>query len=167
MGINPHLFEWNLSQGEKFETPECVMSYSNRGLNTISHHMHEFINEHIVRGGFRKKDRPVLLNNWEAHFFNFNEGKLLRLAREAKELGVELFVLDDGWFGKRNDDKAGLGDYTVNPRKLPGGMKAFADKIRKIGLSFGLWFEPEMVNEDSELYRTHPEYAVKLIVKRY
>lgn len=162
IGINPHCFEWNLSQGEKFETPECVLSYSNRGFNAISHHMHDFINEHIVRGEFKKKDRPVLLNNWEAHFFDFNEGKLLRLAVKAKELGVELFVLDDGWFGKRNDDKAGLGDYTVNPRKLPRGLKAFADKIKKIGLSFGLWFEPEMVNEDSELYRTHPEYAVKL-----
>jgi alpha-galactosidase len=162
MGINPHCFEWNLSQGEKFETPEAVMSYSNQGLNDISHHMHDFINEHIVRGEFKKKDRPVLLNNWEAHFFDFKEGKLLRLAKEAKELGVELFVLDDGWFGKRNDDKAGLGDYTVNSRKLPRGLKGFADKIRKIGLGFGLWFEPEMVNEDSELYRTHPEYAVKL-----
>lgn len=162
MGINPHLFEWNLSPGEKFEAPECVMSYSNRGFNAISHHMHGFINEHIVRGEFKKKDRPVLINNWEANFFDFNEGKLFRLAKEAKELGVELFVLDDGWFGKRNDDKAGLGDYSVNLRKLPRGLKAFADKIRSIGLSFGLWFEPEMVNEDSELYRVHPEYAVKL-----
>jgi len=93
MGINPHLFEWHLSQGEKFETPECVMSYSHRGFNTISHHMHDFINEHIVRGEFKKKDRPVLLNNWEAHFFDFNEGKLLRLAKDAKELGVELFII--------------------------------------------------------------------------
>jgi len=162
MGINPHCFEWNLAPGEKFETPEGVMSYSNQGFNDISHHMHDFINEHIVRGEFKKKDRPVLLNNWEAHFFDFNEGKLLHLAKDAKELGVELFVLDDGWFGKRNDDKAGLGDYTVNHKKLPQGMKAFADKIRKIGLSFGLWFEPEMVNEDSDLYRAHPECAVKL-----
>ena len=162
MGINPHLFEWKLSQGEKYETPECVMSYSNRGFNGTSHHMHDFTNEHIVRGDFKKKERPVLINNWEAHFFDFNEGKLLRLAKQAKELGVELFVLDDGWFGDRNNDKAGLGDYTVNTKKLPHGMKAFADKIRKIGLNFGLWFEPEMVNEDSTLYRTHPEYAVKL-----
>ncbi len=162
MGINPHLFEWILSQGEKFETPECVMTCSNLGFNGTSHSMHAFIKEHIVRGEYKEKERPVLLNNWEAHFFNFNEGKLLRLAREAKELGVELFVLDDGWFGERNTDNAGLGDYTVNPDKLPQGMKAFADKIRKIGLDFGLWFEPEMVNEDSELYRVHPEYAVKL-----
>lgn len=162
MGINPHLFEWVLSPGKKFETPECVMSYSSRGFNGTSHNMHDFVNEHIVRGVYKKKERPVLLNNWEAHFFDFNEGKLLRLARDAKKLGVELFVLDDGWFGDRNNDKAGLGDYKVNPGKLPGGMRAFADKIRNIGLDFGLWFEPEMVNEDSELYRNHQEYAVKL-----
>ncbi len=162
IGIHPHLFEWNLLPGEKFETPEGVMSYSNRGFHGTSRHMHDFINEHIVRGEFKKKERPVLLNNWEAHFFSFNEAKLLRLAKEAKELGAELFVLDDGWFGERNTDKAGLGDYTVNTKKLPRGMKAFADKIRKMGLDFGLWFEPEMVNEDSELYRAHPEYAVRL-----
>ncbi len=152
MGINPHMFEWILSPEEKFETPECVMSYSGRGFNGTSHNMHDFINEHIVRGDYKKKERPILLNNWEAHFFDFNEGKLLRLARDAKKLGIELFVLDDGWFGNRNHDKAGLGDYKVNPKKLPDGMKAFADKIRSIGLDFGLWFEPEMVNEDSELF---------------
>jgi alpha-galactosidase len=162
MGINPHLFEWILSPGEKFETPECVMSHSSQGFNGTSHHMHDFINEHIVRGDYKKKERPILLNNWEAHFFAFNEGKLLHLAKDAKKLGIELFVLDDGWFGNRNHDKAGLGDYRVNPKKLPEGMKAFADKIKNIGLDFGLWFEPEMVNEDSELYRSHPEYAIKL-----
>lgn len=162
MGINPHCFEWILSPGEKFETPEAVMTYSNKGFNGMSHHMHDFINEHIVRGEWKKKERPVLINNWEAHFFDFNEGKLLHLAKEAKKLGVELFVLDDGWFGERNSDKAGLGDYKVNQKKLPAGIKGFADKIRKIGLSFGLWFEPEMINEDSDLYRKHPEYAVKL-----
>lgn len=162
MGINPHLFEWVVSPKEKFETPECVMSYSSQGFNGTSHNMHDFVNEHIVRGEYKKKERPILLNNWEAHFFAFNEGKLLRLAKDAKKLGIELFVLDDGWFGDRNHDKAGLGDYKVNTKKLPGGMKAFADKIRTIGLDFGLWFEPEMVNEDSELYRHHPEYAIKL-----
>lgn len=162
MGINPHLFEWILSPKEKFETPECVISFSNQGFNGTSHNMHDFVNEHIVRGDYKKKERPILLNNWEAYFFDFNEKKLLRLAREAKKLGVELFVLDDGWFGDRNHDKAGLGDYGVNTKKLPDGMKAFADKIRNIGMDFGLWFEPEMVNEDSELYRNHPEYAVTL-----
>lgn len=162
MGINPHLFEWVVPSKEQFETPECVMSYSSQGFHGTSHHMHDFINEHIVRGDYQKKERPILLNNWEAHFFKFNEGKLLRLAKDAKKLGIELFVLDDGWFGDRNHDRAGLGDYRVNPKKLPSGMKAFADKIRSIGMDFGLWFEPEMVNEDSELYRRHPEYAVKL-----
>lgn len=162
MGINPHCFEWRLDKGEKFETPECVMTYSSQGFNGMSQHMHDFVNEHIIRGNYKKKERPVLINNWEAHFFKFNEAKLLRLAKEAKKLGVELFVLDDGWFGERNNDNAGLGDYNVNLKKLPHGIKAFAEKIRKIGLDFGLWFEPEMVNEDSDLYRTHPEYAIKL-----
>ncbi len=162
MGINPHAFEWSLVPEEKFETPECVMSYSSHGFHGTSHAMHDFINEHIVRGDYKLKDRPILMNHWEAYFFTFNERKLLRLAKDAKKLGIELFVLDDGWFGDRRDDKAGLGDYGVNPKKIPGGMKAFADKIRNLGLDFGLWFEPEMVNEDSDLYRSHPEYAVKL-----
>lgn len=162
MGINPHLFEWELGKSDKFETPECVMTYSNKGFNGASHHMHDFVNEHIVRGDYKKKERPVLLNNWEAHFFDFNERKLLRLASSAKELGIELFVLDDGWFGERNSDKAGLGDYNVNKKKFPNGMKSFADKIKNMGMKFGLWFEPEMINEDSDLYRSHPEYAVKV-----
>ncbi|MEG0648812.1 MAG: alpha-galactosidase [Oscillospiraceae bacterium] len=166
MGINPHCFEWVLADGEQFETPECAMSYSNCGLNGVSHHMHTFVNENIVRGNWKGKERPVLLNNWEAHFFNFNESKLLQLAKQAKGIGVELFVLDDGWFGERNDDKAGLGDYNVNTQKLPLGMKAFAEKINGLGLDFGLWFEPEMVNENSDLYRKHPEYAVTLIGKK-
>ncbi len=162
MGINPHLFEWKLKKGEKFETPECIMTFSNSGFNTASHNMHDFVNEHIVRGDYKKKDRPILINNWEAHFFDFNERKLLKLARSAKELGVELFVLDDGWFGDRNSDFAGLGDYNVNTKKFPNGMKSFADKIKGMGLQFGLWFEPEMINEDSELYRRYPEYAIKM-----
>ncbi|WMJ24035.1 alpha-galactosidase [Paludicola sp. MB14-C6] len=166
MGINPHCFDWKLASKEQFETPECVMTYSNRGLNGMSHQFHNFINNNIVRGNWKKKERPILLNNWEAHFFDFNEHKLLQLAKQAKELGVELFVLDDGWFGERNTDKAGLGDYTVNTKKLPQGMKAFASKIKALGLDFGLWFEPEMVNSDSELYRAHPDYAVKLPSKQ-
>ncbi len=166
MGINPHCFEWSLAQGESFETPEAVMTFSNRGFNGMSRNMHSFANEHIVRGKWKNRERPVLFNNWEAHFFDFNEKKLLHLANKAKELGAELFVLDDGWFGERNSDKAGLGDYTVNRKKLPQGIKAFADRIRSLGLDFGLWFEPEMVNPDSNLYRAHPEYAVKLPDKK-
>ena len=160
MGINPHCFEWTLASGERFETPEAVMTFSGHGFNGLSAHFHDFVNNHIVRGEWKGKERPVLINNWEAHFFKFNEGRLMRLARRARHLGVELFVLDDGWFGRRNDDTKSLGDYIVNRKKLPGGMKRFADRIRKTGMAFGLWFEPEMVNEDSDLFRMHPEYAV-------
>ena len=160
LGINPHCFEWQLQQGERFETPESVMTFSENGFHGLSSNFHDFINQHIVRGAWKGKERPVLINNWEACFFRFTQGKLLRLARQAKRLGIELFVLDDGWFGKRNDDHAGLGDYNVNRKKLPWGMRAFAEKIHALGMQFGLWFEPEMVNLDSDLYRAHPEYAV-------
>ncbi|NLI53146.1 MAG: alpha-galactosidase [Clostridiales bacterium] len=160
LGINPHCFDWTLSAGERFETPEAVMTFSPDGFNGMSAHFHDFVNAHIVRGDWKGKERPVLINNWEACFFRFTRRKLLRLARQARRLGVELFVLDDGWFGKRNDDHAGLGDYAVNTKKLPRGMRSFADEIRAQGMRFGLWFEPEMVNPDSDLFRAHPEYAV-------
>ena len=160
-GINPYCFEWELKENEKFETPEAVMSFSATGFNGLSHNFHDFVNNHIVRGDWKNKERPVLINNWEAYFFNFNRSKLLNLAQRANKLGVELFVLDDGWFGNRNDDKAGLGDYNVNKKKLPKGIAEFSDSIHKLGMKFGLWFEPEMVNEDSDLYRAHPEYALK------
>lgn len=166
LGISPHCFEWNLGQGESFETPEAVMTFSSRGMNGMSGQFHRFVNRHIVRGDFQGKERPVLFNNWEAHFFDFTSKKLLQLASMAKRLGAELFVLDDGWFGERDSDRAGLGDYTVNRRKLPQGIRGFADKIRGMGMDFGLWFEPEMVNEDSELYRAHPEYAVRIPGRR-
>lgn len=161
LGINPHCFEWTLAQGERFETPEAILSFSDQGFNGLSQNFHEFVNRHIVRGDWKGKERPVLLNNWEAHFFRFSRGKLLRLARRAQRLGVELFVLDDGWFGKRDSDNAGLGDYTVNRKKLPWGLAEFSKRVHNMGLRFGLWFEPEMVNEDSDLYRAHPEYALK------
>ncbi|MDP3448084.1 MAG: alpha-galactosidase [Eubacteriales bacterium] len=160
LGINQNCFEWELAPGAQFETPEAVMTFSPDGFNGMSAHFHDFVNAHIVRGDWKGKERPVLINNWEACFFRFTRSKLLRLARQARRLGVELFVLDDGWFGKRNDDHAGLGDYDVNRKKLPRGMKSFADEIRALGLRFGLWFEPEMVNSDSDLFRAHPEYAV-------
>lgn len=160
LGIHPSCFEWTLSPGARFETPEAVMTFSPDGFNGMSARFHDFVNAHIVRGEWKGKERPVLINNWEACFFRFTRRKLLRLARQARRLGVELFVLDDGWFGKRNDDHAGLGDYDVNKKKLPGGIKSFAEEIRALGMQFGLWFEPEMVNPDSDLYRAHPEYAV-------
>lgn len=165
-GINPHCFDWNLSPGQSFETPEAVITFSEKGFNGMSRNMHDFINEHIVRGNWKGRERPVLINNWEAHFFEFNETRLLNLAKDARKLGVELFVLDDGWFGDRNNDKSGLGDYSVNSKKLPHGIKGLSEKIRALGLDFGLWFEPEMVNPDSELYRSHPEYAVVLPARK-
>jgi alpha-galactosidase len=161
LGINPHCFDWRLRQNERFETPEAVMTYSGGGFNGMSRNMHDFINGHIVRGAWQNRERPVLINSWEAFMFDFSEQSLLRLARSARELGVELFVLDDGWFGKRNDDTAGLGDYGVNTKKLPHGLRGLSDRLRALGLGFGLWFEPEMVNEDSGLYRAHPEWAVR------
>ncbi|MGE5613545.1 MAG: alpha-galactosidase [Bacillota bacterium] len=161
LGINPHCFEWTLREGERFYTPEAIMTFSSDGFNGTSGNFHDFINNHIVRGDWKNRERPVLFNNWESCFFKFTHRKLLRLARQAKQLGIELFVLDDGWFGERNNDKAGLGDYTVNRKKFPFGLAHFAEKIRKMGMMFGLWFEPEMVNPDSGLYRSHPEYAVK------
>lgn len=161
LGINPHCFDWTLHPGESFETPEAVMTFSERGFNGLSANFHDFVNNNIVRGDWKNIERPVLINDWEACFFKFTREKLLKLARRAKKLGVELFVLDDGWFGARNSDTAGLGDYDVNLRKLPGGLGEFADSIEKLGMKFGLWFEPESVNVDSELYRTHPDWAIK------
>lgn len=161
-GISPHCFEWMLHTGEEFETPEAVMTFSGGGFNGLSQNFHAFVQNHIVRGDWKDKERPVLLNNWEAHFFHFTQGRLLRLARRAKRLGVELFVLDDGWFGARDSDFAGLGDYTVNRKKLPGGIGGFARRIRKMGMEFGLWFEPECVNENSDCSRAHPDWAVRV-----
>lgn len=159
-GIHPQGFSWTLQKGERFETPEAVLTFSDKGFNGVSAHFHDFVNNHIVRGDWKGRERPILTNNWESCFFQFSRTKLLRLARQAKKLGIELFVLDDGWFGDRNNDKAGLGDYNVNLKKLPGGMRALSDRIHRMGMLFGLWFEPEMVNPDSDLYRAHPEYAV-------
>lgn len=160
LGINPHCFHWTLAGGEQFETPEAVLCYSGEGLNGLSQRFHAFVNRHIVRGEWQGKERPIVLNNWEAHFFRFTRGKLIRLARRAKQVGVELFVLDDGWFGARDNDHAGLGDYAVNRRKLPRGLSEFSRRIHRMGMRFGLWFEPEMINPDSDLYRAHPEYAL-------
>lgn len=161
-GINPHCFEWVLLPQESFETPEAVISYADHGFNQLSHHFHDFINHHVIPQPFQHQARPIVLNSWEAFYFNFNQQKLLRLAHQAKDLGIELFVLDDGWFGKRNDDKSSLGDYSINKKKLPFGLKYLADKIHHRGLKFGLWFEPEMISPDSDLYRAHPEYAITI-----
>lgn len=161
-GISPMGFRFLLQPGDKFEAPESVMTFSNRGYNGMSHNMHNFIRNHIVRGQWKEKERPVLINSWEANYFKFNDSKLLKQAKAAKEAGIELFVLDDGWFGKRNDDTSSLGDWTENKEKLKDGLKGLADKINELGMEFGIWVEPEMVNEDSECYRNHPDWAVHI-----
>lgn len=161
LGINPHCFDWTVRPGERFEAPEAVMTFSERGFNGLSANFHDFVNNNIVRGIWKNVERPVLINNWEACFFKFDREKLLKLAKRAKSIGVELFVLDDGWFGARDSDTAGLGDYDVNLKKLPGGLGEFAGSIEKLGMKFGLWFEPESVNVDSGLYRAHPDWAIK------
>ena len=161
-GINPHCFLWRLQKGERFVAPQAVMTYSSVGLNGMMANMHDFVNNHVVRGEHKDAERPIVLNNWEATFFNFNRRKILALARSAKKLGIEMFVLDDGWFGKRNNDLAGLGDWVENRRKLPGGIKSIAKAINRMGMKFGLWFEPECVNPDSDLYRAHPDWAISI-----
>ena len=161
-GINPHCFLWKLKEGETFYTPEAIMSYSDGGINAFSLNMHDFVNKHIIRKEFQYSERPIVVNNWEATFFNFNRRKLLALARRAKRLGVEMFVLDDGWFGQRNHDRAGLGDWVVNKKKLPGGITSVSRAIHRMGMKFGLWFEPECVNPDSDLYREHPDWAISV-----
>ena len=159
-GINPSNFALELAPGESFETPEAVLCHSEDGFGGLSKNMHTFVNDHIVPLYWRNRPRPVLYNSWEGCVFDFNQHRLLDLANRAKDLGCELFVLDDGWFGDRNNDKAGLGDYNVNKKKLPGGMEGLAQKVREKGLQFGLWFEPESVNPDSDLYRAHPDWAL-------
>ena len=159
-GVNGSNFSRELMPGDCFETPEAVLCCSDEGFGGLSERMHAFVLDHIVPPYWRNRPRPVLYNSWEGCMFDFNQRRLLDLADRAKDLGCELFVLDDGWFGKRNDDKAGLGDYTVNRKKLPDGMEGLAKKIRAKSLDFGLWFEPESVNTDSDLYRAHPDWAL-------
>lgn len=159
-GINPFEFEWTLAPNEDFETPESVMTFSKNGLNGMSQSMHKFVSDNIVRGVWQYKERPVLVNNWEATYFSFNEKKILGLVDDAKALGAEMFVLDDGWFGKRNNDKSSLGDWYLNKKKLPHGIDGLCEKVNEKGMMFGLWVEPEMVSEDSDLYRAHPDWAV-------
>lgn len=159
-GINPHRFQWEVVAGSTFYSPEAILTYSDNGRDSLSHNFHHFIKNHIIPQKWAMKERPILINNWEATYFEFNESKLLKLAKEAKKLGIELFVLDDGWFGNRNDDTSSLGDWTANVKKLGCSLQEFADKINNIGLQFGLWMEPEMISINSELYQQHPEWAV-------
>ena len=160
MGINSSTFKWILSPNETFQTPEALICYSDKGINGLSNTFHRTIEKHIVKSKYKNQVRPILLNNWEATYFNFTEDKLLQLASKAKEVGVELFVLDDGWFGERNDDTSSLGDWYTNTSKLPNGIGELAKKIKDIGLKFGLWFEPEMINLKSKLYQNHPNWVI-------
>jgi len=161
-GINPEGFEWLLDSNEEFETPEAVMTFSNNGYRGISLNMQHFVRKHIIRGKYKYAKRPVLLNSWEAAYFNITESKLLALAKKGKEAGMELFVMDDGWFKGRNDDTSSLGDWVVDTKKLPNGVEGLAKKVHELGIDFGIWVEPEMVNENSDLYRAHPEYAMDI-----
>lgn len=160
IGLNPDVFTWKLEPGETFVSPEAAMVYSPDGLNGMSHAFHRLYSENLMRSKWFERDRPILINNWEATYFNFNEEKILQSARRAKELGVEMLVLDDGWFGKRNTDNCSLGDWVVNPEKLPGGLNGLSDRLHDLGLKFGLWFEPEMISPDSDLYRAHPDWCL-------
>ncbi len=161
IGINPFGFSWQLEPEEEFQTPEAVMVYSAEGMNGMSQTFHRLYRTRLARGYWRDRERPVLINNWEATYFDFTEEKLLDIARTAKEDGVELFVLDDGWFGTRCGETSGLGDWTPNLNRLPDGIKGLSEKIEALGLKFGLWFELEMVNKDSDLYRSHPDWIIQ------
>ncbi len=160
MGIHPMGFDWTLEKEESFQTPEAVMVYSDQGLNGMSQTFHRLYQKRLARGYWRDKARPILNNNWEATYFDFTEDRLVEIAVKAKECGVELFVLDDGWFGQRSSDRAGLGDWEANLERLPRGITGLAEKIEELGMKFGLWFEPEMVNKDSDLYRKHPDWIL-------
>lgn len=159
MGINNEGFSYQLNPGESFVAPEVLLSYSNEGLTALSHQFHHVIRHHLCRGKYKTERRPILINNWEATYFDFNGDKIVQIAKQAAELGVEMFVLDDGWFGQRNSDLSSLGDWNVNVEKMGCSMKELSQKINDIGMKFGLWFEPEMVSENSDLYREHPDWA--------
>lgn len=160
MGLHPWNGDWYLKPGETFQTPEVVMVYSDQGLGGMSQTFHTFYRRHLMRGKHADRLRPILINNWEATFFDFNESKLLELARTAAETGIELFVLDDGWLGHRDADNSSLGDWFVDTRKLPHGLPWLTEQIHGLGMQFGLWFEPEMISQDSVLYRAHPDYVL-------
>ncbi|MCC4044223.1 alpha-galactosidase [Enterococcus gallinarum] len=162
MGINSYRFAWTVPPQESFQSPEVVTVYSNQGLNQMSQTYHRFYNSHLIRGQHQLTERPTLINNWEATYFDFDEEKLEQIVDEAKVLGIELFVLDDGWFGARENDLTSLGDWYENKGKLASGLRGFAEKVHQKGLKFGLWLEPEMISEASELYRQHPDWVLKV-----
>ena len=162
MGINPENFCWKLEPDQTFDTPQAVLVYSDSGLNAMSRTFHDLYRDHLIRSPYKKSNRPILINNWEATYFDFNTDKLIDIAREASKDGIEMLVMDDGWFGKRNFDDNSLGDWTVNENKIQGGLKHLVDEVNKLGMKFGIWFEPEMISPDSDLYRAHPDWAIQI-----
>ncbi|MCM1262370.1 MAG: alpha-galactosidase [Butyrivibrio sp.] len=162
MGINPDNFCWKLESGESFQAPEAVCVYSADGIGGMSRTLHDLYRNHLIRGEYKNKKRPILINNWEATYFKFDTDKLLDIARQASKLGIEMLVMDDGWFGHRNDDNTSLGDWIVNEDKIKGGLKHLVDEVNKLGMKFGIWLEPEMISPDSDLYRAHPDWAIAI-----
>lgn len=162
MGIHPEGFEWVLKPGETFVTPEVVCVYSDEGLGKMSRIFHDLYRGHLIRSPYLHRKRPILINNWEATYFDFDTEKLLAIAREAKQRGIEMLVMDDGWFGDRNIDEGSLGDWEVNEKKLPGGLSYLAEQVRALGMEFGIWFEPEMISPASGLYQEHPDWAIAI-----
>ena len=166
MGIHPDGFRWQLSPSEKFTAPEAVMTFSSEGLGRMTRNYHDFFRAHLIRSPYKELDRPILINNWEATYFDFDADKLLQIARDAAASGIEMFVMDDGWFGARSSDNCALGDWVVNEKKLSGGLKKLVDGVKSLGMKFGIWFEPEMISEDSDLFRAHPDYAIQIPGRR-
>lgn len=162
LGMSPYNFVWKLNAGEAFQAPEVVMVYSAEGLGHMTRTFHDLYRRHLIRSPYRDKKRPILINTWEAVYFDFDAERVIEIAREASALGIEMLVLDDGWFGNRCDDNRALGDWFVNEEKLPGGLKYLAEEINKLGMKFGIWMEPEMISPDSDLYRAHPDWAIQI-----
>ncbi|MCR5686023.1 MAG: alpha-galactosidase [Lachnospiraceae bacterium] len=162
MGIDPVDFSWNLRAGEEFHTPEVISVFSAEGIGTMTRNFHDLYRNHLIRSRYLHRKRPILINNWEATYFDFDTDKLIAIAKQAKEYGIEMLVMDDGWFGHRNDDNSSLGDWYVNENKLKGGLKHLVDEVNAIGLKFGIWMEPEMISPDSDLFREHPDWAIQI-----
>lgn len=162
MGINPEHFNFVLDAGMEFETPQVIMAYSGEGLGRLSHIYHRILRHNMCRGKYKLERRPILINNWEATYFDFNKEKIIPIAQQAAALGIEMLVLDDGWFGKRDDDNSGLGDWFVNEKKMGGSLDSLVQEINRLGLKFGIWLEPEMISEDSDLFRAHPDWALSI-----
>ena len=159
-GVNDFAFSWKLEAGETFSTPEAILVYSDEGIGGMSRIFHDTLRGHLINPRYVNQVRPIVINNWEGTYFNFNTQKLFDMIDAAAGTGIDTFVLDDGWFGKRDDDHSGLGDWFINTQKLTGGLKPIIDRCHQRGLKFGLWFEPEMINPDSDLYRAHPDWAI-------